>query len=63
MGQEVEVIYNVDNPSDAAVNSFFDLWMVAATLCGATLILFVVLNGVAIHKMRSGRPLLEADSD
>lgn len=63
VGQEVEVIYNVDNPSDAAVNSFFDLWMVAATLCGATLILFVVLNGVAIYKMRSGRPLLEADSD
>lgn len=63
VGQEVEVIYNVDNPSDAAVNSFSELWMVATMLCGVALILFVLLNGLAISRMRSGRPLLEADSD
>lgn len=63
VGQEVEVIYNVDDPNDAAVNSFGELWMVASILCGTTLILAVVLNGLAISRMRSGRSILEEDSD
>lgn len=63
VGQEAEIIYNVSNPSDAAVNSFSELWMVSAMLCGTALILFVVLNGFAISRMRSGRPLFESDND
>lgn len=62
VGQEVEVLYLPNNPSKAGINSFSELWMTAVILAPVTLGLFVVLNWVAIAKMRSGRPLLE-DSD
>lgn len=55
VGQEVEIIYNVNNPNEAAVNSFSELWLVASVLCGSTLILAVVLNGLVFARMRGGR--------
>ncbi|MCW5876694.1 MAG: DUF3592 domain-containing protein [Anaerolineales bacterium] len=61
VGQEVEVIYNINNPSDAAVNSFSELWLVATMLCGAAIVLAVVLNGLAFVRMRSGRPVFDSD--
>ncbi len=62
IGQEVEVLYNPNDPNDASINSFYELWLVPAILAPVDVMLFVVLNWVAIAKMRSGRPIFE-DSD
>lgn len=62
VGQEVKVLYNPQDPSDASINSFYELWLVPAILAPVDVLLFVILNWVAIAKMRSGRPIFE-DSD
>lgn len=59
VGQEVEVLYLPDNPSRAAINSFYELWMVSAILAPTTLILFVVLNWLVIARMRNGQDIAE----
>lgn len=61
VGDETEIIYNVDNPSDAAVNSFGELWLVATILGAATVVVAVVLNWFAIGKIRRGEAIFESD--
>lgn len=61
VGDEEEIIYNVDDPSDAAVNSFGELWLVATLLGSATIVMAVVLNWMGIAKIRRGEPILESD--
>lgn len=59
VGQEVEVLYLPEDPSRAAINSFYELWMVSAILAPVTLVLFIVLNWLAIARMRSGQPIMD----
>lgn len=61
VGDEEEIIYNVDDPNDAAVNSFGELWLVATLLGSATVVLAVVLNWVGIAKIRKGEPIFTSD--
>lgn len=55
VGYETEVIYNVDDPSDAAVNSFGELWLVA-TLLGAATVLVAVILGSPSARCAAAKP-------
>ncbi|HRN50407.1 MAG TPA: DUF3592 domain-containing protein [Anaerolineales bacterium] len=59
VGQEVEVLYLPEDPSKAAINSFYELWMVTVILAPVTFILFIVLNWVAIARMRNGQAVMD----
>lgn len=61
VGQRVEIVYNSDNPSDAAINSWYELWLVPSLLCPATVLLAVILNLVAFNKIRNGEPIWDSD--
>ena len=61
VGQQVEVIYNRATPSKGAINSWTELWLVPVILGMTTLILAVVLNLIAINKIRKGEPVWESD--
>lgn len=61
VGQEVEVLYLPSDPSKAAINSFYELWMVSAILAPVTLIMFIVLNWLAIARMRKGEEIMGED--
>jgi hypothetical protein len=61
VGQQVEVIYKRGDPSDAAINSFAELWLVAAILCPATLLVGVVLNFIGFKKLMAGEPIWDSD--
>lgn len=54
VGQEVKVLYNPQDPDDASIDSFYELWLVPAILAPVDVLLFVVLNWVAIANMRRG---------
>lgn len=58
LGQEVAVLYNPQDPDDSAINSFYELWLMPAILLPVDLMLFVVLNWVAISNIRRGQPAL-----
>ncbi|MCW5876693.1 MAG: DUF3592 domain-containing protein [Anaerolineales bacterium] len=45
VGQQVEILYNPEDPNDAVVNSFFEMWLVTALLCPSTLFTAVAVNG------------------
>lgn len=61
VGQQVEIIYNRTTPSEGAINSWSELWLVPVILGLATVILAVVLNLIAINKIRKGEPVWESD--
>jgi hypothetical protein len=61
VGDETEIIYNVDDPSDAAVNSFSELWLVATLLGAATVVVAVLLNWFALGRMRRGEAIFDSD--
>lgn len=61
VGQQVEVIYTLGDPSNAAINSFSELWLVAALLCPSTIVVGVVLNWFGFKKLMSGEPMFEDD--
>jgi len=61
VGQEVEVIYNRSSPSTGAINSWSELWLVPVILGLTTLILAVILNLIAINKIKKGEPVWESD--
>ena len=61
VGEQVEVIYNRSSPSKGAINSWSELWLVPVILGLTTLILAVVLNLLAINKIRKGEPVWESD--
>lgn len=48
VGQEVEVVYNPQNLSKAAINKFSELWLLPTILGGVVATLFVSLNLVVI---------------
>lgn len=48
VGQEVEVVYNPQNLSKAAINKFSELWLLPTVLGGVVATLFVSLNLVMI---------------
>ncbi|MBX3046420.1 MAG: DUF3592 domain-containing protein [Anaerolineales bacterium] len=63
IGQEVEVLYNPQDHQDASINSFYELWLVPAILAPVDVILFVVLNWVAIANMRRGQSAFEGSEE
>lgn len=61
VGQQVEIRYNLKDPSDAAVNSFGELWLVASLLCPATIVLAIVVNVIGFVRIRNGQAILDED--
>ena len=61
VGQQVEVIFNRTSPSKGAINSWSELWLVPVILGLVTLVLAVVLNLIALNKIRKGEPVWESD--
>lgn len=61
VGQQVEILYNPEDPDDAVVNSFGELWLVATLLCPATLVVALVVNLIGFTRIRSGQAILSEE--
>lgn len=48
VGEEVEVVYNPDNISKAAINKFSELWLLPTVIGGVAAIFFVTANLVMV---------------
>ncbi|MCW5878894.1 MAG: DUF3592 domain-containing protein [Anaerolineales bacterium] len=48
VGQEVEVVYNPQDLSKAAINKFSELWLLPTIIGGTVAVLFVTLNLVMV---------------
>jgi hypothetical protein len=61
VGDQVNIVYSNADPSNAEIDSWFDLWLVPSLLCPATILVAVLLNWLAISKIRKGEPIWDSD--